>query len=225
MAPPSAIYLTRRSPIFGARLLYVMEHIADYRRQWSSVLALWQGGLTLYGGIIAGTVVGLWMAKRQGLSPWKVADALAPSVAIGAAFGRVGCFLNGCCYGRPTKLPWGVVYPPDTFPGLEFGATPIHPSQLYFSLASLALFVVLWRIRKRVRVPGMLFWGFVAAFALIRIPLDFTRAYEVESRVLELGGVTITESQLTSVALALFAVLMIVRLRRGPDHTAPARPA
>jgi phosphatidylglycerol---prolipoprotein diacylglyceryl transferase len=182
------------------------------------VLALWQGGLTLYGGIIAGTVVGLWMAKRQGLSPWKVADALAPSIAIGAALGRVGCFLNGCCYGRPTKLPWGVVYPPDTFPGLEFGATPIHPSQLYFSLGSLALFVVLWRIRKRVTVPGTLFWG----FALMRIPLDFTRAYEPGSVLGHVGGLEISESQVVSLALALFAILMTLRLRR---QVAPPEPA
>jgi phosphatidylglycerol:prolipoprotein diacylglycerol transferase len=212
--------------IFGARILYVMEHIADYRQQWSSVLALWQGGLTLYGGVVAGTIVGLWMAKRQGLPVWRVADALAPSVAIGTAFGRVGCFLNGCCYGRPTKLPWGVVYPPDTFPGLEFGATPIHPSQLYFSLASLALFAVVWALRKRASIPGVLFWWTIAAYALIRVPLDFTRAYEPATVVTHVGGLDVTESQLWSVALALFSVLMAMRLRRSAAAVVtPATPA
>ncbi len=211
----TVVLFTLVGSIFGARLLYVMEHIGDYRGQWSSVFALWQGGLTLYGGIIAGTVVGLWMAKRQGLPIWRVADALAPSIAIGTAFGRVGCFLNGCCYGRPTHLPWGVVYPPDTFPALEFGETPIHPSQLYFSLASLALFAVLWAIRKRTRGAGELFWGFVIAYALMRIPLDLTRAYEPGTVLAHLGSFDITESQLVSLTLALFASLMLMRLRRA----------
>ena len=220
----TVILFTLIGSIFGARLLYVMEHIGDYREQWGSVLALWQGGLTLYGGVVAGTIVGLWMAKRQGLPVWRVADALAPSIAIGTAFGRVGCFLNGCCYGRPTNLPWGVVYPPDTFPGLEFGATPIHPSQLYFSLASLVLFIVAWTVRKRVVVPGVLFWGTIAAYAAVRVPLDLTRAYESGTVIARLGGFDITESQLVSVGLALFALLMLMRLRRNAAAAAPPAP-
>lgn len=222
----TVVLFTLVGSIFGARLLYVMEHIGDYRGQWSSVLALWQGGLTLYGGIIAGTAVGLWMAKRQGLPIWRVADALAPSIAIGTAFGRVGCFLNGCCYGRPTHLPWGVVYPPETFPALEFGETPIHPSQLYFSLASLALFAVLWALRKRTRVAGELFWGCVVAYALMRIPLDLTRAYEPGTVLAHIGPFDVTESQLVSLTMALFALLMLVRLRRAASlaEAAAVRP-
>jgi phosphatidylglycerol:prolipoprotein diacylglycerol transferase len=220
----TVILFTLIGSIFGARLLYVMEHIADYRQQWSSVLALWQGGLTLYGGIVAGSVVGLWMAKRQGLPVWQVADSLAPSLALGSAIGRIGCFLNGCCYGRPTRLPWGVVYPPDTFPGIEFGSAPIHPSQLYFSLSSLVLFAVMWGVRKRLRFEGELFWGFLVAYAVIRIPLDFTRAYEPGTVLAHVGGLDITESQLASLALALFSLLMMLRLRRRAVVVAASAP-
>jgi phosphatidylglycerol:prolipoprotein diacylglycerol transferase len=202
------------SSIFGARLLYVLEHIDEYRRAWPSVLAVWQGGLTLYGGIVGGTVGGLWMAKRAGLPMWRVADALAPSIALGTVFGRIGCFLNGCCYGKPTQLPWGVVYPKDSFPSLEFGSVPIHPSQLYFSAAGLVLFVILWAIRKRTTVPGHLFWLFVIMYALVRIPLDMTRAYEPSSIVGHLGHLDITESQVSSLLLAMFGVLMMLRLSR-----------
>src|SRR5205823_2070899 len=114
-------------------------------------------------------------------------------------------------------------YPPDSFPGLEFGTTPIHPSQLYFSLASLALFAVVWAVRKRAVVPGRLFWGTIAAYALIRIPLDFTRAYEPGSVVTRLGELEITGSQLVSLAMALFALLMMLRLgRRAPAAVAAA---
>ena len=113
-------------------------------------------------------------------------------------------------------MPWGVVYPPDSFAGLEFGETPIHPSQIYFSLAGLLLFVFLWRMRKRVTAPGTLFWTFIVCFALVRVGLDVTRAYEPTSVVAQWGGLDVTESQLFSLALALFGSLMIMRVRRLP---------
>ena len=210
--------------VLGARAMYVLEHIDEFRHEWGSVLALWQGGLTLYGGMVGGTVAGLWTAKRVGLAPWSVADATAPSVALGNLFGRVGCFLNGCCYGRPTKLPWGVTYPRDSFPYAEFGPVPIHPAQLYFAAAGLGMFAILWSLRRRLTVPGHLFWTFIAMFALVRIPLDFTRAYDPGSVVGHLGSLDVTESQLTSLALAMFGVLMILRLKRRAPAAA-ASPA
>lgn len=200
--------------IIGARGLYVLEHVSEFKREWGSAVALWQGGLTLYGGVVLGTMAGLGVARRLGLPMWTVADTLTPAIALGTMFGRIGCFLNGCCYGRPTKLPWGVVFPPDSFAALEFGREPIHPSQLYFALVGLALFAITWGLRKRMRVPGTLFWTFIILFAVIRIPLDFTRAYEPGALALSIGGVSVTESQVTSVALALFGALMVLRLRR-----------
>ena len=200
--------------VVGARALYVAEHLRDFRGSYVSVLALWQGGLTLYGGIVGGTVAGLFVARRTGLPVWVTSDALAPSLVLGTVFGRVGCFLNGCCYGHPTRLPWGVIFPPDSFAGLEFGPVPVHPAQLYFAAAGLVLFLLIWNLRRRARVPGVLFWSLVALLAAVRVPLDLTRAYEVEATVLDLGVVRINESQVTSVALLLFALLMIARLRR-----------
>jgi phosphatidylglycerol:prolipoprotein diacylglycerol transferase len=201
--------------IIGARALYVLEHLHEFRHNWLRVVAVWQGGLTLYGGIITGTVLGLLMARRLRMPMWPVADSLAPSVALGTAFGRVGCFLNGCCYGRPTSMPWGVVYPSDTFPGLEFGAAPLHPAQLYNALFGVTLFAVLWGTRKRFMTPGVLFWTFIVAFAFGRIVLDGFRAYEAGAQLLAFGGTQVTESQVISLAMGLFGILMIARLRRA----------
>jgi phosphatidylglycerol:prolipoprotein diacylglycerol transferase len=107
-----------------------------------------------------------------------------------------------------------VVFPPGSFAALEFGRQPIHPSQIYFALAGLLLFAITWCLRRRVAVPGTLFWTFIILFALIRIPLDFTRAYEPGALALSIGGVNVTESQVTSLALVLFGSLMLLRLRR-----------
>jgi len=220
----NVILVTLVASVFGARLLYVLEHLPEFRREWTSALALWQGGLTLYGGIVAGTFAGLVAAKRMGLPVWILADALTPALALGTVFGRVGCFLNGCCYGRPTTQPWGVLFPRDSFAALEFGDRPVHPSQLYNAAAGLVLFAVFMLLRKRMRVPGVLFWSFVAVFALVRIPLDLTRAYEASAVLLRVGPFDVTESQFMSVGLALFALLMILRLRRAVplSGTAPA---
>jgi phosphatidylglycerol:prolipoprotein diacylglycerol transferase len=200
--------------VLGARALYVLEHIEEFRRSWGSVLAVWQGGLTFYGGLIAGTVAGLLTARRMRLPMWTVADALTPSLALGTAFGRVGCFLNGCCYGHPTRLPWGVTFPPDSFAGLEFGNAKIHPSQLYFAIAGVALFAILWSLRRRVIVPGVLFWIFMILYSVVRVPLDATRAYESSAVLLHFGSFTLAESQIESFAIAMFSLLMILRLRR-----------
>jgi phosphatidylglycerol:prolipoprotein diacylglycerol transferase len=217
----NVILITLMASILGARLLYVMEHLQEFRRQWGSILAVWQGGLTLYGGIVAGVFAGLVSAHRSGLPRWVVADALTPALALGTVFGRLGCFLNGCCYGAPTALPFGVVFPRDSFAWLEYGDVPVHPSQLYNAFTGMVLFAVVWVARRRVRTPGVLLWLFLLLFALVRIPVDMTRTWEREALLTRIGGFGITESQLTSIAIALFSALMILRLRRtapGESH-------
>lgn len=211
----SVILVALVAGVFGARLLYVLEHVEEFRRQWAGVFALWQGGLTLYGGVAGGTIAGLIAARQLRLPVWLVADALTPALALGTMFGRVGCFLNGCCYGRPTALPWGVVFPPDSYAGAEFGRAALHPSQLYNAFVGLVLFLIFWALRAKSRVPGVIFWSFIAVFAAVRIGIDFTRAWERDAQLFTLGGAPVTESQVTSIVMILFAVLMILRLRRA----------
>lgn len=221
----SLIVVVLVAGVLGARALYVLEHIEEFRGSTLSVLATWQGGLTLYGGIVGGVVAGVLVAPRLRLPRWTTADALAPAIALGTAFGRVGCFLNGCCYGRPTGGAWGVVFPPDSFAGLAYGPQPLHPAQLYFSAAGLGVFLLAWALRRRIRVPGILFWGVIALLALVRIPLDLTRAYEETAVIAMVGAVVVTESQVMSATIALFSLLMILRLRRLARPTPDPRAA
>lgn len=96
--------------ILGARLLYVLVQPQDYISQPWRILFVWEGGLVYYGGLIgAGFTAYFWM-RKQGLPPWHLGDCLAPGLAIGQAFGRLGCWFNGCCYGR-ASAEHGVIFP------------------------------------------------------------------------------------------------------------------
>jgi phosphatidylglycerol:prolipoprotein diacylglycerol transferase len=133
-------------------------------------------GLVSYGAFVGIVATGWVYVHVARLSLWKLLDLAAPSVALGFAIARVGCFLSGCCYGRPTNLPWGVVFPPSSPAGMAFGPIPLHPAQLYSSVGNLALFVALLALRRRQRFEGFLFLSWAALYALLRFVLECFRA-------------------------------------------------
>jgi hypothetical protein len=137
----------------GARALYVIRARPEFRREWGGVLALWRGGLTLYGGIVPGP----WRGVVGGVSRlrWTTADALVPLAGLGTALRAWVPFLNGCCYGRPTTLPWGCTSA-RLAAALEFSRVAVHPSQL-ISCGGVRLFGLTWWLRRRLTVPGTLF--------------------------------------------------------------------
>ena len=98
------------------------------------IFAFWQGGLTIHGAVIGSILVGIWYSHWKKVSFWKLADTIAPSLALGQFIGRLGCFLNGCCYGVSTELPWGVKFnsPSSLIPYAMLGKK-VHPTQLYES--------------------------------------------------------------------------------------------
>ncbi|MBU6402339.1 MAG: prolipoprotein diacylglyceryl transferase, partial [Verrucomicrobia bacterium] len=101
--------------IVGARILYVVSYWREYfvsKPIWE-ILMVRHGGLVFYGGFLGAALTGVAYARSRRLNLWKLADTLAPSIALGHAFGRIGCLMNGCCYGRPTHLPWAICFPPD----------------------------------------------------------------------------------------------------------------
>ena len=125
--------------ILGARIVYVTTY---WREQFAGgpiweIFMIQHGGLVFYGGLIGAALGGILYARIKKLPLWKLSDVLAPSIALGYVFGRIGCFLNGCCYGKACSLPWAVRFPadnpnhPPTF--------PVHPTQIYDALLSLAL--------------------------------------------------------------------------------------
>jgi phosphatidylglycerol---prolipoprotein diacylglyceryl transferase len=207
----------------GARLLYVAINFGYFKDHPVDILKLWEGGLVLYGGIAGGFCAAVYYLKKRKLPLWRVADILSPALALGIAIGRIGCFLNGCCYGRISSR-WGVCFssagnPPVYDEQLQHGlitsaarcSLPVLPTQLYESAACLLIAGLLVFIDRRQRnFDGFLFWFFIALYSLERFFIEGIRYYEQNFFV---GALTV--SQLISIVFfALAAVVIAVNLNR-----------
>lgn len=202
--------------IVGARALFVVTHWADYAPDPLAVLRLWEGGLILYGGYFFAIAGGILYVRSRGLRVWRVADAAAPSMALGIGIGRLGCFMNGCCYGLPTTLPWGVRFPTESVPSYMFPGAHLHPSQLYLSLAGLGIFLWLLMADRKPRFEGWLFWTYIAVDAAFRFMLDFTRYYDASSAIGSLGRLSFNMNQILSGGLIVLSLVMLAILARRP---------
>jgi phosphatidylglycerol:prolipoprotein diacylglycerol transferase len=158
--------------LIGARILYIA---LDPVLGWRDLPYIWRGGLSFHGGLIGGMLLVALYAIAVKVNPGLIYDTGAPSMALGYAIARIGCFLNGCCYGCPTNLPWAVRFRDQTTGELT---PPSHPAQLYASLCSLVAFAVLLWLRPRARVHGQLFIAYVGLYGIVRfIPEIFRKGY------------------------------------------------
>ncbi|HHY38823.1 MAG TPA: prolipoprotein diacylglyceryl transferase [Clostridia bacterium] len=155
------------SSLIGARLLYVLLDPSEFAGNPWRVLFITEGGLSLHGGVLGVMLMGIWFSRRYKVPFWGFADILAPSVPLGTAITRIGCFLNGCCYGVLTRVPWA------SFTRLASG--PRHPTQIYEMLLDLVLFIYLWRKRDRIAFPGALFLDYVVGYSVIRFIVEYWR--------------------------------------------------
>jgi phosphatidylglycerol:prolipoprotein diacylglycerol transferase len=204
--------------IIGARLLYVISY-------WEKDFAgkpLWEifmirhGGLVFYGGLIGASLSCIFYARARGLPLWKVADALAPSIALGYFFGRFGCLLNGCCYGRACQLPWAIRYPY----GHETMSSPVHPTQIYDSLLNLFLYSWLAWLYPRKSFDGQVFALYLMGYAVAR---SFVETFRGDYRTYYLGGWA-TPAQLVSVGILAAGLWLWWKLPRNKIAAHASRP-
>ncbi len=196
------------SSLIGVRLLYVLTHPGEFHPWWRAFF-IWEGGLTLYGGIILATATVWWLCRRRGVPFLRMADVMAPAVVMGIGITRLGCFLNGCCFGTPTRLPWGVVFPAGSEPSRVFGAVALHPSQLYGSLGGFAVLAALLLLERRPGATGGTFARFLFLYGVVRFVEDFARYYEPGARLA--AGLSV--NQIVSLALILTGLALLVWLR------------
>jgi phosphatidylglycerol:prolipoprotein diacylglycerol transferase len=194
--------------LIGSRLLFVLMNLGEYTDNPLDIFKIWEGGVVFYGGLIPAVAVGIWYIKRLNLPLWQVSDIFAPSVAIGHAFGRIGCFLAGCCYGKPSSLPWAVTF---TDPrSLAEKGIPLHPTQLYSSLGLFAIFAFLVFLRRKKAFHGELFWSYTLAYSIFRFFIEFLRG---DPRGSYLGGL-LSSAQTIGIPLAGISVVMLLYLRK-----------
>lgn len=208
------------SALVGAKLLLLVVDFNYFRRQPAELWTLARSGGVFYGGLVLAFLVGLWYMRKHRLPVWTTADAIAPGIALGHVVGRMGCLLAGCCYGKPTTLPWGITFT-DAFAATNVG-TPLHvalhPTQLYEAGAELLILCGLLAFERRGRrFSGRTFWAYILLYAVSRFAIEFFRG---DPRGANFGFST---SQLISLALAPVAVVMLIALaRRRPVNPAAA---
>jgi prolipoprotein diacylglyceryl transferase len=208
--------------LLGSKLL--MLFVDDmYRNNIWNIFSLdfLRSGGVYYGGFLGGFFALLLLIRRYKLPFWKVADAFAPGVALGQAIGRQGCFAAGCCWGKPTHLPWGVHF---TEHAHEFTGVPIfgpdgsdlylHPTQLYESFTMLVVFGVLVLIHRKKRFDGQVLISYGIIYAIVRFTIEFFRD-DPRGDFMGLTSLTgLSTSQIISLIVAAGAIaFMILRLK------------
>jgi len=161
--------------ILGARAAYVLTYWNDEfaGQPVSEIFAIWHGGLVFYGGLIGAIITGAIYLRWKKLPLWKIADVLAPSIALGSVFGRIGCLLNGCCYGRACALPWAISFPADN--PLHPPTTPVHPTEIYDALLNLGLYFFLAWLFRRKKFDGQIFATYLIGYAICRSIVEYFR--------------------------------------------------
>lgn len=207
-----ALFYVVLGVILGGRLGYVLFYKLDYyAANPLEIFYIWQGGMSFHGGLV-GVIVATWLfCRRRGLAFWPVIDFAAPLVPIGLAAGRIGNFINGELWGRPTDVPWAMVFP-------QVDALPRHPSQLYeFGLEGLALFAILWTFGGRPRPMGAVSGLFLAGYGVARFVVEYAREPDAFLGTLAFG---LSMGQWLSVPMIAAGVIMMAwaYARAGKAH-------
>jgi len=222
--------------IIGARFLYVVsywdkafENPLFASAPWTEIFMVQRGGLVYYGGLIGASLACIVYVRVQKLPLWKLADIFAPSIALGYVFGRTGCLLNGCCYGRTCEMPWAIRYPnlSDIWKmhfdsGLAKANGPsaaLHPTQVYDALLNLVLYAGLAWLFQRKKFDGQVFAVYLLCYAAARSIVEMFRGDYSAAQIR--GG--LTPAHLVSIGIFLTGVGFYVVLRRRKVSTNSAK--
>ena len=207
--------------LVGAKLLLLVVDFHQYSNP-RELLSLARSGGVFYGGLLLAVGVAFWYIARHRMPFWTTCDVFAPGIALGHVTGRLGCLAAGCCYGKPTNVPWAIVF---TNPqaaanvGTPLGI-PLHPTQIYESAAALLILGILLSTERRGRpFAGRTFWLYMLLYAVSRYIIEM---YRGDPRGTVFG--IMSTSQFISVILAPLAVIMLIWLSRMTPVSPEAMP-
>lgn len=196
--------------VLGGRLGYVLFYkFSDYMREPLHIFYVWEGGMSFHGGLI-GVITAIWFFSRKTGKKWlAVTDFVAPLVPLGLGAGRIGNFINGELWGRPTDVPWAMIFP-------KMDMQPRHPSELYeFALEGVTLFIILWFFSKKPRPMGAVSGLFLIGYGTFRFLVEFTREPDSFLGLLALG---LSMGQWLSLPMVFIGVGMMVRAYRQASN-------
>ncbi|MEZ5779210.1 MAG: prolipoprotein diacylglyceryl transferase [Paracoccaceae bacterium] len=216
--------------ILGGRAGFVLFYEPErFLANPGDIIKIWEGGMSFHGGFLGVVAAGLWFCNRHRIPVLQLADAMALVVPIGLFLGRIANFVNAELWGRPTDLPWGVVFPGEaaqTCPGTLPGSCARHPSQLYEAgLEGLLLGLALYLLFRRgaLKTPGLLTGTFLVGYGLARIVVEFFRQADAQfitpdnplGQVIHLGGFGLSMGQLLSLPMVIAGLWLVARRRRA----------
>lgn len=201
------------SSIVGSRLFYVIYHLDEFADNLFDIINPFHGGtigisgLSMMGGVILALVSAYLFFVIKRLKPWGICDAMMPMFALGIAITRIGCFLNGCCYGLPTHSYLAVIFPPNSAAGFHFPDTPLIPVQLYSSLAGIAILLIVLGSERFKKFDGHSLWLTIALYAIWRFVIDLFRYYEDSMIFATIGSQRFSLNQALSLLLFLGSII------------------
>ena len=203
--------------LIGSKVLMFFTE-PEYRGNPLALLSLdfLRSGGVFYGGLIGAVVTGYLLMRRYKLPWWKTADACAPGIALGNVLGRQGCFSAGCCWGKPTTMPWGVKFTElgHEITGVPTGV-PLHPTQLYESFAMLLVFFFLLWLHRHRRFSGQVILAYALVYAAVRFVIEFYRA-DPRGDILGLTTLTgLSTSQLIGIVMGVSALILMIKRWRN----------
>jgi len=202
--------------LVGARFTYVVTHWDEFADHPSDIISPFQhngqigiAGLVLLGGVGAAFLTVYFYARRKGRGFLSTTDLFIPSTALGIAIGRVGCFFNGCCFGKPSVLPWAVAFPKDSLAGSVFPNDCLQPTQLYETLAMLLLFGAMMLYDRKRHPTGRMTGIFLVAYGVWRYFNESLRWYEHEMILWQTDAFRLTFSQVLSAIMVICGVALL----------------
>jgi phosphatidylglycerol:prolipoprotein diacylglycerol transferase len=219
------------SAIAGSRFFYVIYHLEEFEGRILDMINPIQstgeigiGGLSMFGGLILAIVSGIVYVRVKKLNLWRIADILAPSIMLGLGIARIGCFLNGCCFGSPSHSHFALVFPLDSPAGYMYPGIPVFPIQLVAAIYGFLIFGILIVLEKHRRFDGFTFWLMLALYSAARFTVDFFRYYEESMIFARIGRTDFTANQALIVLIFIVSVLMLIYLRKKSKVPSPPEP-